>query len=148
MSLHSHNVESDSIYKQKKPFLIWVFIAFFIFATINFSMIILVHSLGVMPKALANDSFFTSICFYLNFIGNLIFAIGTLLALFKMKKSALYWCLALPLFDMCSTGLWILTQNWLETASSLGLEMIFLVWSGCFSCFIYLLILNKRGELH
>jgi len=144
----SSNTEKNELAQSApKPTFIWFYLIFFSLVIGNFLFIILTHSLGQMPKPLADHAFFTSKGFYLNFIGNLTLTFFLVLALFQMKQSAMFWSLALLAFDACSTSYWILTQNWLETAGDFSLAPIFIVWSGCLTCFLYLRYLNKKGML-
>ena len=130
-----------------RPLGIWLFLVFFVLLIGHLLFIVLIHSLDLMPKELASHTFFRSSGFYLNFVGNLIFAFLLLVALYQMRRSALLWSLSLLLFDVCSTSYWILTQNWLENAGYLGVVLISFIWLGSFSCFLYLRYLNNQEML-
>ncbi|GEM_PF-1747244 len=142
-----NNDKNDDHQHTTKPIGVWLYLIFFTLVIAHFLFIILMHSLGLMPNELANHDFFSSNGFYLNFVGNLILAIMLLVSLFQMKQSAMFWSLALFVFDLLSTSFWILTQNWLETAGNFGPVLVGFVWGGCITCYLYLGYLNKKGLL-
>ncbi|EAQ67156.1 hypothetical protein MED121_14554 [Marinomonas sp. MED121] len=147
MSPPTHDLDHDISKFRQKPFLLCCFILLLTLITGHFLFIILIHHLDLMPKQMASSAFFSSNGFLLNFIGNIWLGSTLLIALIKMKKSGLFWSLALFIFDVCSTVFWIFTQNWLATAGALGLMLIGIVWGTCIACFIYLRYLNKLGKL-
>ena len=130
-----------------KPIGIWLYLILFTLVVAHYLFIILIHSLELMPKGMANQAFFKSNGFYLNFVGNLILAITLIVALFQMKQSAMSWSLTLFVFDVCSTSYWVLTQNWIEMAGVFGLILVGSIWSACISCYFYLRYLHKQKML-
>lgn len=148
--LPSTNTETDkgeSYQALAKPMGIWLYLILFTLVVAHYLFILLIHSLELMPKGMANQAFFRSNGFYLNFVGNLILAITLIVTLFQMKQSAMTWCLTLFVFDLCSTSYWVLTQNWIEMAGLFGLILVGSIWSACISCYFYLRYLHKQETL-
>lgn len=147
MALSSHDLDDKTQLMVKKPALLCVFIVFFALMICHCLVVVLVHSFELMPVTFAGEAFFQSASLLVKFIGNIVLASLLLLALFQMKQSAIFWCLTLLVFDISSISFWILTQNWIEVAGSLGITIVSIVWTGSLSCFVYLKYLNKQGKL-
>ena len=146
MLLSPHDMD-DARLATKKPTLLCLYIIFFALMVCHCFVVILLHSFELLPNGFSSQSLFTNTSFKIKFIGNISLATLVLFALYQLKQSALFWCLALLVFDISSIAFWIFTQNWLEVAGSLGITIVSIVWRGCLSCFIYLKYLDKQGKL-
>jgi len=131
----------------KRPIGIWFAISFCFVYIIFFSFILIVSQLNLFPSNSVEGYYFQKSGLFVNLLSNVLLAFTLVIALYKLRVSAVHWAFGMFLFDFISTTYWIFTSDWLAIVGVAGIIVAPIFWMGGLVIFLYCLRLRQSETL-